>query len=388
MALKGIRIIEMAGLAPAPFCGMLLADFGASVVRVDRTGIDPNGDCLARGKRSISVNLKTKQGASIIKRLCSNADVLLDPFRAGAMEKLGLGPRTMLDLNPRLIYARLTGYGQTGKWNRAAGHDINYLAMSGVLSFLGRYKQKPTPPINLAADFAGGGITCAYGILLALLERHNTGKGQVIDSAMVDGAAYASTFLFASKASPIYGRSLWGEERGKNFLDSGAPFYDCYETSDGKFMSVGALEPNFYSQLLQGLDLDIDSQPPQNDRKYWPEMKEKFTKIFGSRTRDEWCNIFQNLDACVAPVLEDNEVGNWSINSERKVFFTNSDGKQMPSPAPRMHGKSNLPEHTKQELVCGLHTKEILLENGFESKEIEDLLQNDVVSQTTVKSSL
>lgn len=186
MALKGIRVIEMAGLAPAPFCGMLLADFGASVIRVDRTESEQRHDCLARGKRSISINLKTEQGSHVLKRLCANADVLLEPFRSGVMETLGFGPTTMLKINPKLIYARLTGYGQVSKWNKVAGHDINFAAMSGALSFLGRAEQKPTPPINLLADFAGGGITCAYGILLALLERHRTGKGQVIDSAMVN----------------------------------------------------------------------------------------------------------------------------------------------------------------------------------------------------------
>ena len=186
MALKGIRVIEMAGLAPAPFCGMLLADFGASVIRVDRTEVPPTADCLARGKRSISINLKTEQGTDVLKRLCTKADVLLEPFRSGVMESLDLGPTTMLNINPKLIYARLTGYGQEGKWKKTSGHDINYAAMSGALSFLGRREHRPTPPINLLADFAGGGITCAYGILLALLERHKTGKGQVIDCAMVN----------------------------------------------------------------------------------------------------------------------------------------------------------------------------------------------------------
>ncbi|NXF89395.1 AMACR racemase, partial [Eubucco bourcierii] len=247
MALGGVRVLELAGLAPAPLCGMILADFGARVVRVDRTRSASNSDVQARGKRSLALNLKRPSGVAVLKRLCRGADVLIEPFRHGVMEKLGLGPEVLLQENPRLIYARLTGFGQTGKYAKSAGHDINYLALSGVLSKLGRKDEKPYAPLNLLADFAGGGVMCAVGIVMALYERTKSGKGQVIDASMVEGVAYLSSFLWKSQNS-----MLWSRPRGENLLDSGAPFYETYKTSDGKFMAVGAIEAQFYEQLLKG----------------------------------------------------------------------------------------------------------------------------------------
>jgi alpha-methylacyl-CoA racemase len=240
MALKGLRVVEMAGLAPVPLAGMILADFGAAVIRVDKPNM-PSVDTMARNKRSIAVNLKHKAGVKIVQDLCCNADVLIEPYRPGVMEKLGLGPQHCLSLNPRLVYARLTGFGQTGPLSHHAGHDINYLAISGVLSMLGRKDSSPVPPINLLADFAGGSLMCVVGVLMALLERTHSNRGQVVDAAMVDGVAYLSSFLFNSHKIGI-----WTGDRGTNLLDSGAHFYDTYQTSDGKYMSVGALEPQFY----------------------------------------------------------------------------------------------------------------------------------------------
>ncbi|XP_076742731.1 alpha-methylacyl-CoA racemase isoform X2 [Maylandia zebra] len=246
MALAGVRVIELAGLAPAPFCGMILADFGAKVIRVDRTKVPTSLDTQARGKRSVAINLKTTEGIALLRKLCIKSDVVLEPYRKGVMEKLDLGPHELLKENPRLIYARLTGYGQSGSYATVAGHDINYTAMSGLLSRLGRSGEKPYAPLNLLADFGGGGLTCALGIVLALLERTKSGKGQIIDASMVEGAAYMGSFLWKSRSI-----GLWNRSRGENMLDSGAPFYDTYQTSDGQFMAVGAIEPQFYKQLLK-----------------------------------------------------------------------------------------------------------------------------------------
>ena len=245
-ALQGIRVVEMAGLAPAPYCGLILADFGAEVVRVDRVGAG-SMDQLARGKRSVAVNLKSPEGVETVLRLMETADVLLEPYRPGVMERLGLGPDVACARNPRLVYARLTGFGQDGPYAPMAGHDINYIAISGALSLLGRKGEKPLAPVNLLGDFAGGGMLCALGICLALLERTHSGKGQVVDTAMVDGAAYLATFVYKFRNS-----GMWRDERGTNMLDSAAPFYDTYRTKDGEFMSVGAIEPQFYAALLKG----------------------------------------------------------------------------------------------------------------------------------------
>ncbi|NXR57977.1 AMACR racemase, partial [Rhadina sibilatrix] len=251
MALGGVRVLELAGLAPAPLCGMILADFGAQVVRVDRlprpAAALQHEDVQARGKRSLALDLKRPQGAAALRRLCGVADVLIEPFRHGVMERLGLGPEVLLRENPRLIYARLTGFGQTGKYAKSAGHDINYLALSGVLSKLGRKNENPYAPVNLLADFAGGGVMCALGIVIALFERAKSGRGQVIDASMVEGVAYLSSFLWKSQRL-----GLWNQPRGENLLDSGAHFYEIYRTSDGKFMAVGAIEPAFYNQLIKG----------------------------------------------------------------------------------------------------------------------------------------
>ncbi|XP_072814902.1 alpha-methylacyl-CoA racemase isoform X2 [Vicugna pacos] len=245
MALRGVSVLELAGLAPAPFCGMVLADFGAQVVRVDRPGVLAEPSSLSRGKRSLVVDLKQPRGAAVLRRLCARADVVLEPFRHGVMEKLQLGPEILQRENPKLIYARLSGFGQSGRFSRVAGHDINYLALSGVLSKIGRSGENPYAPLNLLADFAGGGLMCALGITLALFERTHSGRGQVIDASMVEGTAYLGSFLWKALG-------LWSQPRGQNLLDGGAPFYTTYRTADGGFMAVGAIEPQFYELLIKG----------------------------------------------------------------------------------------------------------------------------------------
>ena len=364
-ALQGIRVIEMAGLAPAPFCGLILADFGADVVRVDRVGA-ASFDQLARGKRSLAVNLKSGDGVDTVLRLIEKADVLLEPYRPGVMERLGLGPDVACARNPRLIYARLTGFGQDGPYAGMAGHDINYIALSGALSLIGRKGEKPLAPVNLLGDFAGGGMLCALGITLALLERSHSGKGQIVDAAMVDGAAYLSTFVYKFRNA-----GMWRDERGTNMLDGAAPFYDTYRTKDGQYMSVGAIEPQFYAALLKGLGLDAATAPQQMDQSTWRETAARFSEIFAARTRDEWCAIFDGTDACVAPVLHLGEADSHPHNRARRLLIADRQGKLEPAPAPRLSRSPG--DGTRPLPTVGEHTRAILGECGFSPAEIERL---------------
>jgi len=370
-ALTGIRVIEMAGLAPAPFCGLILADFGADVVRVDRVGAS-SFDQLARGKRSLGANLKNPAAVEAVLRLIDGADVLLEPFRPGVMERLGLGPDVACARNPRLVYARLTGFGQDGPYASMAGHDINYIAISGALSLLGRKGEKPLAPVNLLGDFAGGGMLCALGIALALLERVQSGKGQIVDAAMVDGAAYLSTFVYKFRNA-----GMWRDERGTNMLDSGAPFYDTYRTKDDQFVSVGAIESQFYAALLKGLELDAAAMPHQMDQAKWPETAARFSEIFASKTRDEWCAIFDGTDACVAPVLGLGEAGEHPANRARRLLIPDGAGKPEPAPAPRL---SRTPgDGTRPLPQVGEHTREVLAEYGFSTVEISRLIETGAI---------
>uniref|UniRef100_A0A3P9LQY2 Alpha-methylacyl-CoA racemase n=1 Tax=Oryzias latipes TaxID=8090 RepID=A0A3P9LQY2_ORYLA len=382
MALTGVRVIELAGLAPAPFCGMILADFGAKVIRVDRTKTLTNLDTLARGKLSVAINLKTSEGISLLKNLCVQSDVVLEPYRKGVMEKLGLGPHELLKQNPRLIYARLTGYGQSGCFASAAGHDINYVAMSGLLSRLGRSGEKPYAPLNLLADFAGGGLTCALGIVLALFERTKSGKGQIIDASMVEGAAYTGSFVWKSHSI-----GLWERDRGQNMLDSGAPFYDTYRTLDGKYIAVGALEPQFYDQLLKGLELEDEELPPQMSVCDWPELRRVFTERFASKTQAEWSRIFDKIDACATPVLSFDEVSSHPHNQERGSFMKDSEGAECPRPAPVLSRTPAEPSLTSNPGV-GEHTVKVLEEYNFTSAEINKLLAAGVIECNAGKAKL
>ncbi len=376
--LDGIRVIEMAGLAPSPYCGMILSDFGADVVIVDRLSKGgpeiPNimsRNPFNRGKRSMRINLKTDQGVAIVKDMIRGSDVLIEPYRPGVMESLGLGPDEALALNQRLIYARLTGWGQEGPYASMAGHDINYIALSGALSLFRRKGEKPLPPCNLLGDFAGGGMLCAMGVLLALVERSRSGKGQVVDAAMVDGAANISTLFYG-----LLAHHLMTLDIGTNMLDSGAPYYQTYETSDGRFMSVGAIEARFYAELLEGLGIDPSSLPQQHDMQKWPEMTKRFAGVFRTKTRDEWSAIFEGKDACVAPVLDLDEVERHPHNIKRELLVT-VDGVLQPAPAPRL---SRTPGRaTEAAGPRGSNTREILSSLRYSTEKMEALFKEEIV---------
>jgi len=375
--LDGIKVIEMAGLAPSPYCGMLLADFGADVVIVDRLSKGepeiPNSmekNPFDRGKRSMRVNLKTDQGIEIVRRMIGNSDVLVEPYRPGVMEALQLGPDNAHALNSKLIYARLTGWGQNGAYASMAGHDINYIALSGALSLFRRKGERPLPPCNFLGDFAGGGMLCAMGILLALIERNSSGKGQVVDAAMLDGSANLSVQFYGLLAHQMMTLDI-----GTNVLDSGAPFYQTYETSDGKFMAVGAIEERFYAELLTGLSVDPSSLPQQSDMPKWPEMTERFAEVFKTKTRDQWAAIFEGKDACVAPVLELDEVGQHPHNRARGIII-NLDDVPQPAPAPKL---SRTPGRaTEAKGRRGANTEEILTDLGYPGEEIKGLFETEV----------
>ncbi len=375
--LDGIRVIEMAGLAPVPYAGMILADFGAEVIRVDRSpaaggGFDPTRDYLGRGKRSVGINMKDPRGVETLLRLAENSDVLIEPFRPGVMEKLGAGPEPVMQRNPALVYARLTGWGQEGPYSAMAGHDINYIALSGALSLIGRKGEKPLPPVNLLGDFAGGGMLCAMGIVLALFERTHSGEGQIIDAAMVDGVAHLSSFLFGFQAA-----GLWSEQRGTNLLDSGAPFYDTYETADGLFMSVGAIEPQFYAVLLEKLGLDADNMPHQHDQSSWPKTAAKFSGVFRSKTRGQWEAVFTGCDACVAPVLSLNEAAQHAHAKARGGFISGVNADATPQAAPRL---SRTPGRAAEQApLPGQDSADIFTQLGMSDDEVESLKREGVL---------
>ena len=393
LPLRGVKVLEIAGLAPAPFAGMVLADFGADVIRVDRvaSGKDPRPgglDTLARGKRSVAINLKSEEGKGVLKKLASSSDVLIEPFRPGVMERLGLGPSVLCDLNPRLVYARMTGFGQGGERGveRAAGHDINYLALSGVLSLLREQGRPPNPPVNLLGDFAGGGFLCAFGILLALMERSQSGVGQVVDAAMTDGSAYLSTFIWRACNYGGYASSL--DEVGTNLLDGGAHFYRSYACKDGKHMSVGAIEPQFYAAMLDVLGLNASELPKQMDRRSWPAMTTRLARVFATKTRDEWAKAFDGTDACCFPVLELAEAEEHPHNASRGTFAACGDqeGSKVPAPAPKLSrtpGRSPSPSP-----IAGQHTASVLKGlGGYTSDDVARLVAGGHVA-TKVKSKL
>lgn len=338
--LSGVRVLELAGLAPGPFAGMMLADHGAEVLRVDRVaavaaaGDAPRTDVMDRGKRTIGLDLKSPDGVAAFKDLAAAADVVIEVFRPGVAERLGIGPEDLHAVNPRLVYGRLTGWGQDGPLARTAGHDIDYIAVAGVLSMLGRAGEPPTPPINILGDFAGGGLMLAYGVLLALFERERTGRGTVIDAAMVDGAAT----LFAMFSNSM-STGLWGP-RGTNLLDTGAPMYDTYETADGEHLAVGALEGPFWGELLERTGLT--GLPSRADPANWPAIRERLAETFRTRTRAEWQEIFEGSDACVAPVLSLAEAPHHPHNKARGTF-TEVAGVTQPSPSPRLSGSPPAP---------------------------------------------
>ena len=329
--LAGLRIIELAGIGPGPFAGMMLADHGAEVIRVERPGTRVDArDPLLRSRRTIAVDLKSPDGIALIREMTKSADGFFEGFRPGVTERLGLGPEVLLLDNPKLVYGRMTGWGQTGPYAASAGHDINYIALAGALHGYGRAGDKPTPPINMVGDFGGGGMMLAFGMVSAFLHAAKTGEGQVIDVAMTDGAAVLNAMIWGFRANGI-----WSDDRGVNMLDTGAHFYDTYETADGKWLSIGSIEPQFYAELrrLAGLtdDSDFDAQM---SRSAWEPLKARLTTLFLSRTRDEWCELMEMTDVCFAPVLSMAEAPSHPHNAARGTFVE-ADGVMQPAPAPR-----------------------------------------------------
>ena len=370
-ALSGVRVLDFSRVLAGPFCTMLLADMGADVVRVDRLDgdnplqRDPRTQLMHRNRRSLALDLKRLEAVSTLLRMCQSADALIEGFRPGVMERLGLGPEECLAANPRLVYGRMTGWGQDGPMASRAGHDINYAALSGVLGLLGRADERPAPPLNIVADMGGGGLLLAFGVVCALLEARGSGQGQVVDASMVEGSA-----LMASTVLELRAAGWWNNPRGRNLLDGGAPFYEVYETSDGGFVAVGAIEPQFYAELLDGLGLEADDLPSQLDPRSWPELKERLAQAFATRSRAEWTEIFEGRDACVTPVLSLEEAALHPHNTERGVYLR-PDRALQPAPAPRF--SRTAPAMSRRPPEPGEHSNEILAEYGFDSGEIEAL---------------
>ena len=372
--LTGFQITELAGIGPGPFCGMMLADMGAEVIRVDRAGSSNrrNIDVLNRGRKSIAVDLKSPAGKELVLKLCESADGLFEGFRPGVTERLGIGPEECLGRNEKLVYGRMTGWGQDGPMASAAGHDINYIALSGALGAIGNKGGKPVPPLNLVGDFGGGGMLLAFGMVCGMLEAQKSGKGQVVDSAMVDGAATLMSMFFTMRAAGI-----WKDERASNMLDGGAHFYDTYETSDGGYISLGSIEPQFYALLVEKAGLDAEDFSAQMDQSRWPEFKEKLTTVFKSKTRDEWCDIMEGSDVCFAPVLGLGEVADHPHNKARETFVE-MDGVVQPAPSPRFNRTK--PALTHSSRIPGQDGREVLLGAGLSDSEVDELISQKVVT--------
>ncbi|MCS6926861.1 MAG: CoA transferase [Candidatus Binatia bacterium] len=380
--LSGYKIIEFAGIGPAPMCAMLLSDMGAEVLRIDRVedanlGIptDAKYSVLHRGRRSVAIDLKRKEGTEVALALIERADALIEGFRPGVMERLGLGPEPCLARNPRLVYGRMTGWGQEGPLAHAAGHDINYIALTGALHSIGRRGEAPVPPLNLVGDFGGGGVYLALGVVAALLEAQKSGKGQVIDVAMVDGAASLMAAIYGLRAA---GR--WTDQRGENILDTGAHYYNVYETRDGKYVAVGSIEPKFYAELLRLTGLEHEELPRQNDRSAWPALTERLAAIFRTKTREEWCRIMEGSEVCFAPVLSMEEAPKHPHNRARGTFVE-VDGVVQPAPAPRF---SRTPSAIQRPPAQpGEHTEEALRDWGFSAAQVEELRASGVIGVRT-----
>ncbi|MFM7508604.1 MAG: CaiB/BaiF CoA transferase family protein [Actinomycetota bacterium] len=384
--LHGVRIVELAGLGPGPFAGMVLADLGAEVIRVDRPDRDlivPDPDrpdlgpsrrnpwdVLNRTRPAIRIDLGLQEGAALVRDLMERADVVIEGFRPGVAERLGLGPGEICERNPRLVYGRVTGWGRDGPLADRGGHDLNYLALAGVLSHVGRLGEPPTPPLNLVADFGGGGMLLAVGVLAALVERSVSGLGQVVDAAMVDGSALLMAPLFGAWAS-----GFWSPERGTNLLDSGAPFYDCYRCGDGGWMAVAAIEPKFFAELVRGTGLDSRWLELQHDRSVWPDLRNELSDRFATRTRDAWTEVFSGMDACVTPVLDMGEAVEHAHAVERKAFV-DVDGVAQPAPAPRF---DRTPSGLVEPACSGDDPTEVLGAWGVDAPRVRTLLEDRVL---------
>lgn len=376
--LSGYKVIELAGIGPGPFAGMMLTDMGAEVLRVDRAAaVRPNAsapvsDVLARGRRSVAVDLKNPDGREIVLRLVEKADALIEGFRPGVTERLGLGPEDCAARNPKLVYGRMTGWGQTGPYASMAGHDINYIALSGTLDMIGRRGESPLPPMNLVGDFGGGGMFLAFGVVCALLEATRSGQGQVVDAAMVDGSAVLAAMIHGMRSV-----GTWAPERGTNLIDTGAWFYDVYETSDDRYISLGSIEPQFLAEMVRLTGLESGEPiPAQMDQRSWPAMKERIAEAIRKKTRDEWCEILDGTDACFAPVLSPEEAAVHPHNVERQTF-TELDGILQPMPAPRFSRTE--PEIAGPPPRVGEHSQTGLSDWGFSDSEIAKLRESGAI---------
>lgn len=371
--LHGLRVVELASIGPGPMCGMLLADLGADVVRIDR--LEPSGlgvpmdrrfDVNARSRRSAAIDLKAAAGRDAVLRIVDGADVLIEGFRPGVAERLGLGPADCQARNPRLVYGRMTGFGQQGPLAQAAGHDLNYLALTGALDAIGPAGGAPTPPLNLVGDYGGGALYLAFGLMAALFERQTSGRGQVVDAAMVDGAASLMSIFYGLKAG-----GAWTEPRGGNLLDGGAPFYASYETADGRYVSLAPLEPKFFAELAQRLGLDERFVKRQYDRRLWPELRAAIATAVRLKTRDEWCALLEGTDVCFAPVLAIEEA-HLHAHAVARHAFVDVDGLAQPAPAPRFD--RSMPGDPRAAPEIGAHTREVLVEAGLSAAEIGRLM--------------
>jgi len=380
--LAGYRIIEIAGIGPGPFAAMLLADMGAEVIRVERAGSvrgpapdTPHPDISRRGRRNIALDLKHPDGVATLLDLVEHADALIEGFRPGVMERLGVGPDECLARNPKLIFGRMTGWGQDGPYAMAAGHDINYIALAGALAHFGRVGEPPTPPMNMVGDFGGGGMFLAFGVVCGLLEAQRSGTGQVVDAAMVDGTATLMTMFWFMGQAGLHD----GSRRGVNLLDTGAHFYDVYECADGEYVSVGSIEPQFYAELLRLTGLSDDAEfLDQMDRDHWPHLKERLAEVFHSKTRDEWCKIMEHTDVCFAPVLRMDEARHHPHNIARGTFVER-DGMTQPAPAPRF--SRTVPNIERSPAHDGQHTAEVLRDWGIAPERVDALLESGAARQ-------
>jgi alpha-methylacyl-CoA racemase len=377
--LFGLRIIEIGSIGPGPFGAMMLADHGAEVIRIDRPGgiqggvkLDYSTDILARSRRSMIVDIKSEHGVAVLKDLIKTADGIMEGFRPGVMERLGLGPDDLRRINPKLVYGRITGWGQTGPLAQTAGHDINYIALSGALNLFGRQGDRPTPPLNLLGDFAGGGLMLAFGMVSALLEAQRSGQGQVVDCAMTEGATLLSSFIWT-----LQQQGNWTAERGTNELDTGAHYYDVYECADGKHIAVGAIEPKFYQELLKHLELNDDPEfKTHTDPQYWPNLKSKLQALILSKRQQEWCDIFEGSDACVTPVL-DLQASIDHPHMLARQAYTRVGEMQQPAPAPkfsRTQSANPIPPR-----LAGADTRELLRELGYSAQEIENSIRSGAI---------
>ena len=379
--LAGLRVVEIVGIGPCPFAAMMLADMGAEVIRIDRKPspgednpypvLGTRHDVMARGRRSLAVDLKKASGRVAVLQLLAQADVLLEGFRPGVMERLGLGPEVCLERNPKLVYGRVTGWGQDGPLAQAAGHDLNYVALSGMLHAMGRADGPPAPPLNLVGDFGGGAMMLAFGVVCAVLEARSSGKGQVVDAAMTDGSALLGAMMYG-----LRGAGSWSDTREANLLDGGAPFYASYACQDGKFISIGAIEPQFYAQLLLLLEADDPLFIKRWNKAYWPDLKTKFAALFATRSREAWCRLLEGTDVCFAPVLDMAEAPRHPHNAARRTFVE-IDGVTQPAPAPRF--SRTAPATPAAPSRPGQDTDAILAGWGFTAESIEALKAAEVI---------